>query len=99
MSMTSPWTTLTGGQNCTIAGSVFSGTATQRATKRHACVSEARFAAGPITSLTACRPSEPPTGGRPRRPGKASSVGAWTGLLRGRSAFDGLRVTRSTKEN
>ena len=37
---------------------------------------------------TACRPSEPPTGGRPLRPGKASSVGAWTGLLHGRLTFE-----------
>ncbi len=47
-----------------------------------------------------------PTGGRPQRPGKASSVGAWTGplggpwagLLRGRLTFHTLRVASSATE-
>jgi hypothetical protein len=54
----------------------------------------------------ASKPAEPPTGGRPQRPGKASSVGAWTGplggpwtgLLRGRLTFHTLRVARSAME-
>ena len=59
-----------------------------------------------LSGFTACKPAEPPTGGRPQRPGKASSVGAWTGplggpwagLLRGRLTFHTLRVASSATE-
>ncbi len=40
-----------------------------------------------------------PTGGRPQRPGKASSVAAWAGLLRGRLTFRGPRAARCVSGN
>ena len=52
-----------------------------------------------LSGFTACKPAEPPTGGRPQRPGKASSVGAWTGLLQGCAIFHALRVACSAMDN
>ena len=61
-----------------------------------------------LSGFTACKPAESwrcqrqaglsPTGGRPRRPGKAGSVGAWAGLLRGCLTFHASWVTRNAVE-
>ena len=47
----------------------------------------------------ASKPAEPPTGGRPLRPGRARSVGDPTCLLRGGWAFHALWVARSAMEH
>jgi len=52
-----------------------------------------------LSGLTACKPAEPPTGGRAGRFGAAVRGGPWAGLLRGRSIFCGLRVALSAVEN
>ena len=52
-----------------------------------------------LSGLTACRPAEPPTGGRADRFGAAVRGGPWTDLPRGRLTFLGLRVARSTVEH
>ena len=52
-----------------------------------------------LSCFTACKPAEPPTGGRAGRFGAAVRGGPGTGLLRDRSTFHGLRVARSAMEN
>ncbi len=52
-----------------------------------------------LSGFTACKPAEPPTGGRAGRFGAAVRVGPWTGLLCGRSIFPALRVARSAMEH
>ena len=51
-----------------------------------------------LSGFTACKPAEPPTGGRAGRFGAAVRGGPWTGLLRGRLTFHTLRVARSAME-
>ena len=46
----------------------------------------------------ASKPSDPPTGGRPLRTGRARSVGDPTCLLRRRLSFHGRRVVGSDVE-
>ena len=52
-----------------------------------------------LSGFTACKPAEPPTGGRAGRFGAAVRGGPWTDLLRSRLTFHGLRVARSPVEN
>jgi len=52
-----------------------------------------------LSGFTACKLAEPPTGGRAGRFGAAVRGGPWTGLLRARSTFHGLRVARGAMEN
>ena len=52
-----------------------------------------------LSGFTACKPAEPPTGGRAGRFGAAVRGGSWTDLLRDRWTFHGLRVARSTVGN
>ena len=51
-----------------------------------------------LSGFTACKPTEPPTGGRAGRFGAAVRGGPWTGLLRGRLTFHTLRVASSATE-
>jgi len=51
-----------------------------------------------LSGFTACKPSEPPTGGRAGRFGAAVRGGPWTGLLRGRITFHAPWVARSAVE-
>ncbi len=51
-----------------------------------------------LSGFTACKPAEPPTGGRAGRFGAAVRGGPWTGLFRGRLIFHNLRVARSAIE-
>ncbi len=51
-----------------------------------------------LAGFTACKPAEPPTGGRAGRFGAAVRGGPWTGLLRGRSNFHALRVAHGAME-
>ena len=50
-----------------------------------------------LSGFTACKPAEPPTGGRAGRFG-AAVRGPWTGLLRALLTFHTLRVARSAME-
>ena len=52
-----------------------------------------------LSGRTACRPSEPPTGGRAGRFGAAVRGGPWTGLLHDCLTFHALRVARCAEEN
>ena len=52
-----------------------------------------------LAGFTACKPSEPPTGGRAGRFGAAVRGGLWPDLLCGRLTFHGLRVARGAVEN
>ena len=52
-----------------------------------------------LSGFTACKPAEPPTGGRAGRFGAAVRGGPCTGKLRDRSNFRTMRVVRSAMEN
>ena len=52
-----------------------------------------------LSGFTACKPAEPPTGGRAGRFGAAVRAGLWPDLLRLRLTFHGLRVARGAVEN
>ena len=52
-----------------------------------------------LSGFTACKPTEPPTGGRAGRFGAAVRGGPCTGQLRSRSNFHTMRVVRSAMEN
>ena len=52
-----------------------------------------------LSGFTACKPTEPPTGGRAGRFGAAVRGGPLTDLRRGRWTFHGLRMARSAMEN
>jgi len=52
-----------------------------------------------LSGFTACKPAEPPTGGRAGHFGAVVRGGPWTGLLRGPSIFHALRVARSAMEH
>ncbi len=48
-----------------------------------------------LSGFTACKPTEPPTGGRAGRFGAAVRGGPWPDLLCSRLTFHGLQVARS----
>ena len=52
-----------------------------------------------LAGFTACKSTDPPTGGRPGRFGAAVRGGPWPDLLRGRSTFQGLPVARSVMDD
>ena len=52
-----------------------------------------------LSGFTACKPADPPTGGRAGRFGAAVRGGPWPGLLRGGLTFHALWVARCAMEN
>jgi hypothetical protein len=52
-----------------------------------------------LSGFTACKPAEPPTGGRAGGFVAAVRGSPWTGLRGGRWTFDTLRVGRSAMEH
>jgi len=52
-----------------------------------------------LSGVTACKPADPPTGGRAGRFAAAVRGGLRTGLLRGRLTFHAPWMARSAVEN
>ncbi len=52
-----------------------------------------------LYGFTACKPSDPPTGGRAGSFGAAVRSGRWPDLLRSRVSLHRLRVAHSAMEN